>query len=192
VRISIVGSMVAICLIAIGIAALRDANERWTGALLLITLAVLACSAFGLAYHRGAARASWFGFAVFGWGYLSLTFGPYSPRDVRLMLPTTQALVHLHARLRPGGRSVLTTVIPPTGKSGMMDVFFQEAKLTSEPLIPSPSPAGSYVYMERMASVGDNFDHFLRVGHCLFALLAGLLGALIARRFHRGAACSEP
>jgi hypothetical protein len=95
----------------------------------LITLAVLACSACGVAYRREAARAGWFGFAVFGWGYFILTFGPYSAGDVRSMLPTTQALAYAHARLRPGGFSLLTTVYPPPGGTGIGKAVFLTSSL---------------------------------------------------------------
>jgi hypothetical protein len=188
-RFSIAWSMVAISVIALGIVGLRDANELWTGALLSLTLAILACSACGIAYGREAKRAGWFGFAVFGWGYFLLTFGPYSASDVRSMLPTTQALAYLHARLRPGGFSLLTTVYPPPGGSGIAKAVFTDVQPASVPAMVSAPPApGSYTFVERLATVGDNFDHFLRVGHCLFTLIAGSFGALIALRFYRGAA----
>src|SRR4051794_39854476 len=97
-RITIAWLMAAVGGVAVAGAALRDASEAWFGVLLTITLALLACAAFGVAYRRGAARAGWFGFALFGWGYLVLASGPWWAEQVQPALPTTQALAYLHAR----------------------------------------------------------------------------------------------
>jgi hypothetical protein len=185
-RISIAWSMVVIFVIALSFAGLRNADQFWTGILLFLTLTILACSACGLAYRREASRAGWFGFAVFGWGYFVLTFGPYSATEVRSMLPTTQALAYLHARLRPGGFALLTTVYPPPEGTGIAKVVFTDIQPAGGLVTaPGPSAPGAYSFVERYATVGDNFEHFLRVGHCLFTLLVGSVGAMIARQFYR-------
>jgi hypothetical protein len=53
--------------------------------------------------------------------------------------------------------------------------MFNDIQPARVPVIVSgPPAAGSYTFMERLITVGDGFEHFLRVGHCLFALPAGL------------------
>jgi hypothetical protein len=185
-RVSIAGLMVAIGVVAVAIAALRNASEVWTGVLLSVTLVVLACSAFGVAYRRGAARAGWFGFAVFGWGYLALTLGPWD--RFQSSLPTSRALVYAHGQLFPPEvYSVVSEVVPsPTGSGpGVMTVrTMKRGDASASVTVNSSSTTTS---IRRVLGFGDNLRQFEQIGHCLLAFVVGLVGALIARWFHRGA-----
>ena len=190
-RVSIAGLMVAVCIVAIAIASLKEASEGWTGALLMATLVVLANSLFGIAYRQGATRAAWLGFAIFGFGYLTLSLGPWSGDRFRASLPTSRVLAFAHGRLFPPETySVVTRVIPaPAGSSGgpMMVRSMELGDATaSAPVMGANRPTS----IRTILSFPDNFGSFERVGHCLITFLAGLLGALIARWFHRGAAAS--
>jgi hypothetical protein len=85
-RFSIARLMGVVLLVALGLAALRDSSEIWAGVLLLLTSGILALAVVGAACRRGADRAWWLGFAVFGWGYLALAFwGAYSSPSLPTM-----------------------------------------------------------------------------------------------------------
>src|SRR5262245_58393130 len=95
-RFSIGSLMVLTLVIAVAVAALRDASDTWAGILFGITLFLLASSLLGVIHRRDAKRAGWQGFALFGWGYLALAMAPgLDPAK----LATTQLLDALHAKL---------------------------------------------------------------------------------------------
>jgi ABC-type antimicrobial peptide transport system permease subunit len=97
-RISLAGLMALIFVFAIGVAALRDASETWTGIVLLLTLGLLCVSVFGVIYRSGGRRAWWLGFGLFGWGYAALTLAPWSKPE---KLPTGVLLDYLYVRMSP-------------------------------------------------------------------------------------------
>ncbi len=93
-RYNIASMLGAISFVAVGFAALREANDQWDSGVFSLTLGLL-LNAVLLAVHRTEARrAFWIGFALFGWGYLSLSL--ISATEARLI--TTQALAYLRNR----------------------------------------------------------------------------------------------
>jgi hypothetical protein len=85
------GILWAILIVAFGFAALREADDLWGSGLFSLTLGLLLAAVL-LAVHRtGARRAFWLGFALFGWGYLSLSLVP----SIEFRLITAQALAYL-------------------------------------------------------------------------------------------------
>ena len=68
-RVRISGIMWTVVAIAVGVAALWDASPFSFGAIHLLTQLTLGLAILLAIYRRGAARAWWLGFALFGWGY---------------------------------------------------------------------------------------------------------------------------
>src|SRR3954451_23074823 len=95
-RLSIRSLMAFIVAAAVGLAALRNANELWAGMLLLVALAAVGFALMGAAILRGKERHWWAGFAFFGGAGLALTVGPWRGDTFRPQLGTT----HLLDRLR--------------------------------------------------------------------------------------------
>ena len=93
IRFPIAGLMIAVLVVALGLAALRNNSETWAGATFQLTCAVLTLAIVGVVCRDQSQRAWWLGFALFGWGYLVLAF--WSSFD----LPTTSLLNALGARL---------------------------------------------------------------------------------------------
>src|SRR5689334_12956654 len=89
-RHTIAGLMLVVLVVAVAAAALRDASDAWAGGLLLLTLLILGTAVIGVAYRREGRRAFWFGYALFGWGYLVLSQAPWFAEQVQPRLPTTQ------------------------------------------------------------------------------------------------------
>src|SRR3954469_14194500 len=96
-RLSLSGLMALVLVLAIGVAALRDASETWAGVVLLLTLGLLGVSVFGVIYRREARRAWWLGFAQFRWlRGLTLVSGVSQGYDRSDSIPSYRALtVHL-------------------------------------------------------------------------------------------------
>jgi hypothetical protein len=91
-RYNIASALGAILFVAVGFAALREADELWDNWLFSLTLGLLLFAVLLAAYRTGERRAFWIGFALFGWGYLSLSLIPST--EPRLI--TTKALSYLH------------------------------------------------------------------------------------------------
>ena len=72
----------------------------WAGVSFLLTCGLLGMAALGAAFGRGRDREPWLGAALFGFGYLALTFGKSQLFIVAPHLPTEALINRL---LRPGG-----------------------------------------------------------------------------------------
>jgi hypothetical protein len=93
--------MVTVVALSVGLACLKLASETTAGVALALTLAFLAVAVLAAVYRREAARASWFGFALFGWGYMVMTSEAWWGRPSRPAFVTSEALDLIFPLLRP-------------------------------------------------------------------------------------------
>ncbi|HWE37149.1 MAG TPA: hypothetical protein VG406_11335 [Isosphaeraceae bacterium] len=189
-RFTIAGLMGLVVVAAVGVAALRFASELWAGVLLIGTLAMLGAAVLGVVHRRGARRAWWQGFALFGWGYLFVSLGPWAADAVAPHLPTTTALDALFERMHPPRKEEarLSAFISRGGGGGAAPAIY--AISSAAPVTATVAPAtaaasGSAPSMVRfnLSLTTPTPEFFHRVGHCLWALLAATLGGLIGRAF---------
>jgi len=159
-RFSIRSLIALIIVLAVGLAALRDANELWAGMLLLVALAAVGFAVMGAAILRGKERYWWAGFAFFGGGYLALAVGPWPSDTFQPRLGTRHLLRYIYSQLTPGELEAVL-VLP-----------------NSHDLVFTSTPAARL--WNSLIAPGTNFTAFERVGHYLFALLAGLVGGMAA------------
>src|SRR5262249_4847118 len=76
-RISIVGMMGIVLFVALSLAAFGGATVFWASVMFTLTVATLCAATTWAILRRGTPRRFWTGFAIFGWAYLLLTFGPW-------------------------------------------------------------------------------------------------------------------
>jgi hypothetical protein len=204
-RVSIAGLMAVVLVCGLAAAALREASEIWAGILLLVTLGLLAFGLLAVRQRREASRAFWEGFALFGWGYLVLTFGPWFGEQVGPRLPTTQLLGYLHGKLSPPAQEPLATLVLTDGKvnvGGPGQLVTTSASngdrivrlwVNGTGTLTSTGLAQLGLGVNRLFVAGPgNLEHFARVGQCLFALLAAWLGGLLSRRLYRTRPAADP
>lgn len=154
IRFPIKGLMGAVIVVALGLAALRDPSEIWSGIMFLLTCGVLCLAIVGVVCRQDEERAWWLGFALFGWGYLLL-----SMRST-VVLPTLTLLDSIAARLGAPFRF--------SGGMGGMGGGMRSIGLWAFGGFGGPTVDGS-VYLRQ------------EIAHCLWALLAALLGGILAR-----------
>jgi hypothetical protein len=155
-RFSIAQSMAIVLLIGVGLAALRSGSALWSSAVFTLTVAVLSAAVLGAMARGGRVRVTWAGFALFGWVYLATTFGPWADSNGVKAPPylTRWGLDYLDAKRWPGGLGRMDTA--PSG-----EVLFPQWQLA--------------------LSVLPNAFQVRRTGHCLAAILFGLVGAAVGR-----------
>jgi hypothetical protein len=211
--------MGVISVIAVGLAALRNANELWVGTLSLLTVGLVGVAVLGMIHGRGATRAWWLGFFLFTVGYLVLVFSPWFSEQVGTTLATTQVLNHVHMRVtssplprslkfrplldrRDAALARLSRVMKVARSPN--DPNVNAAQMTIASLDKEIAKIQGFQLPVTVAGVGTgtvgpvsaptnrwqslipgaaNYDQFVQVGHYLFAMIAGLVGAVTSTRF---------
>jgi hypothetical protein len=176
--------MALVLLSAVGLAALRNANERWATVMTLLAVALIGIAVLWSILLRGPERAWWLGFAVLGIAYPLVSQSP-----VRSWLGTTRLLEYVHAKVadlpiasfdvsRFDGNSLIYRVVTTDGEITEKTVANSAYdSVPAEDILVSMLPANRW----RSSLPGAaNAVAFLRVGHALFALLAGLIGGTVA------------
>lgn len=198
-RFTILALMGLVLALAVSLAALRGANDHWAGGLLMATPLLFGLALIGALCGGERARSERIGFVVLGWGYFALAFLGLS-EDNLAKLPTSRLLHYVHEQVA-GSRtfSVILTGTSTSASGGPAALTLTKAPATldftgtpygltrvtgviDEAIATNARPANRW---RAMLPGAANNAAFQAVGHCLFALLAGLLGAIVARRFER-------
>jgi hypothetical protein len=162
-RFPIAGLMGAVLVIALSLAALRNASETWAGATFLLTSAVLTLAVVGAVCRRDAERAWWLGFALFGWGYVLLAF--WSSFELPTMAVLDAISSRLGAKVRFSG--AMNSIGGGMGTMGGM----RSTGLQVSGVLAGGMGGGT----------GGPADPSLQqIGHCLWALLASLAGGTLS------------
>ena len=150
--------MALVLIAAAGMVALRNANAMWAGMIFLAAAAGVGVAVMGALILRGRERCWWAGFAFFSGGYLALAFFPYLTETVQPKLGTAHVIRKIYEWR-------WQSPFLPKAKVVEIDVHGHATERWFTPTKPS-------------------YVHFQRVGHSLFAVLAGLLGAMVGTWFH--------
>jgi hypothetical protein len=196
--------------VAVACSSLLYASETIASLVFTATVLVLLAAVVAAVCRRGAARAFWVGFAIFGWGYLWLAIWP-EPAPSMVMpargpegfqeyrgLVTTKLMVFAYEALLPWMRTP-----PPPQPSGPYGtpapVWYSPGMYDDDPFgdpsaprpegpgypayapIPAPYPPAT----RPPASSYPSYPAFMRVGHSLWAWLFALFGAVLARHIYR-------
>src|ERR1700733_7909589 len=102
IRFPIAALMVAVLIVALGLAALRNSSATWAGVTFLVTCAVLCLAVVGIVCDGDARRAWWLGFALFGWGYLVLAFWSSVELPTMVLLDAISERLGLAVQFRGG------------------------------------------------------------------------------------------
>jgi hypothetical protein len=194
-RVSIRGLMAFVVVAAVAVAALRNADDYWAGGMLLGTAALIGVASLGAVYHSGRPRAGRLGFTVFGGGYFALAFLGLSEQNLAKM-PTTWLLTYVHQRVAPPLTLAVTLTGTAPGQMGQGTILTSNVTpgplantvtttTTSQFAVASGTSRGTSARWRALLPGAANYEAFSIVGHCLFALLAGLLGGTIAVGFWR-------
>ena len=183
-RISIRSLMAVVVFAAVGLAALRNANQLWAAMMLTVALAAVGVAAIGAAIVRGEQRCWCAGFAFLGGGYLTLTFAPGFSTEVGLRLLTTTTLHYSYSQFIA---SSTQTLLPQFLWWQHAQALDRVDRLKAANRVPGDPELDSAMRIlinleAQLRGAADERD-FIRIGHSLFALLTGLAGGAIAAWF---------
>jgi hypothetical protein len=171
----------------------------FSGATVVLTIAII-----GALFARGPQRAFWAGFAIGGWMYLLMQYGPFFDTAVGPYTFPTAALDVLYDAISP---PVPQNMPPPTSAMPGMQMAMPGSG-------GAPGPGGYGVMAGRMGSYGappspsawdawTEVDRgriwngtrapmtFFRIGHSFLCVLAGLAAGLLGRSW-AGRAATRP
>jgi hypothetical protein len=172
-RLSIAGLMGVILIVALGLVGLKEGTEFWAGAIFVLTTLLLLGSILNAIHGRGALRAGWIGFALFGWAYAIFVFGGWSSEQNRTPAPpppTSWPLDRLDERIHVKPEYVSNPALAGSAPMAFSPVFPMPPRFI---LKPGTTPwLGSDV-------------HYRQVGHCLATILFGTIGAAWSRLAYR-------
>ena len=117
-RISIAGMMILLVALALALSSMRFPSEGAAGAVLLVTQAVLAVAILAVVYRTQERRAFWLGFALFGWGYMALTWESwwgYGAGRPEMLTSMTLDQLEYYLRHPPGQQARFWSFIRPVG-----------------------------------------------------------------------------
>ncbi len=200
--------MLYVSFIAVGLAALRNANDLWAGVMLMLTLIALCTYLLAMLQRKGSDRFWSAGFVVFAAVYFVAVFGPFP--ELKSTLGTTQlidyvrseivyplgqdavALAELEARyqqslryaeyFRKAGNLQRLTEANKECDIYRWILIEKNSKLVSGTLPPA-FEARRRIRQFIPGAMHEN--SFRTIAHCLFALLAGLIGAFISLRMYQ-------
>jgi hypothetical protein len=103
---------------AVGLAALRNADDFWAGGMIVATPLLFGVALIAALCGQERSRARRLGFAILGGGYFALVFLGFSERNV-VRMPTSWLLLQVHLRVAPPQFFTYTgTLSPPPAAPG--------------------------------------------------------------------------
>ncbi len=170
---------------AVGLAALRSATELWAQMMLMTSLFAVGVAVVGASLMRGRERAWWLGFAVFAGGYLTLSVGPLVGDPFRQQLVTTHWIGRLRNLMFASNAEYLSLEKQEI-EAELAKLRAVTPKFKYDPVVASLTNNLRAIQTQLTANknAGLRYDDFQRIGHCLFALLAGLVGGTVATWFY--------
>lgn len=206
---SIAGLMLVVASVGLGVAALSRPSRLWGAILFSSATAILLGAVLAAVLGKGRRRAFWAGFAIFGWGYLGLQYGPWFETQVGPhTLPTAllDMLYPIVAPAPPNGSTTPATFVTffqsQPGSATVQGSAMLQGSITPVPAMPGgPGGPGTPGFISWAAVPAQNAwaawteldvrqpgqatmtpASFYRIGHSLLSLLAAVVGGLIALR----------
>lgn len=209
-RISTKQLLAVIAAIGLAIGSLRSPHSLWAGTWLISAAGILGYATLGTIYRRGSARASCVGFAIFGWIYMLVTLLSPVFGGISDDLVTSKMIDHAYKVYGPTldlgaweGRELARA--EDFVRDGNVEFASRSAdrafsirdKMTPEQrgqligLRPFMSLENRQILDHeglanvRFPLIRQSVQDTRQIGHCVFTLLAALIGAALARRLQR-------
>jgi hypothetical protein len=189
-RFTVANMLVLVGVLGVGMAAMRDGSDESANALFSAVIVALLVSLLGAIVRRDAA---WTGFSVFGWGYMGLAFFPGFKDEIRPHLLTTplvnkvvEELLHVPKPIALDHAAFLEA--NPAIKEQMRQYKPEQLRLD---YLESRILEARMNYFTARNNTKAKIDPCNRIGHAIFALVFGLIGACAGRFLASWRMCRE-
>lgn len=121
IRFHLASVMALVLFVAVSLAALRSASPAWASMLFTLATALPLAAILKAVSCRGVERLPWIGFAIFGLGYLSVTFHSWLNQGTGLRFPLTLpavALENFAPYTNPAVADSIAMITPPVAGGG--------------------------------------------------------------------------
>ena len=201
--------LAAIAFVAVGAAALRNANDYWMSGIWAFVSLLLAVVILLVIFRRGQSQAFWIGFALFGWLYFAIVLVAYWPTGpnvgrsdplVSYQLATTRLIDWTYTKIIPDQQRQSQIPNPAAqggGAGGMSGGMMGMGSAGGMPMGGSMGPGGPMSGFGGMPGMGSfvsatiaNPDYidasaFQQIGHALWLVALAALGGKVAQWIHR-------
>ncbi len=192
-RISIAALMGFVCIFGVGLAAFRYPSKLWGSFLISMTVGAMVVGTLGALFHRGLSRKFWAGYAICGWFYLLVHFGPWFRKEMAPFLFTTACLDLIYPHVAAVEQTMAMADPMGGGVYGLAGGFggasTAPAKTIWEHWTGIDGADSGFRLVNDFAVTRST--PFELIGHSLLALLFAYLGGLTARRFARLGAVAD-
>jgi hypothetical protein len=200
-RFSIGSLLTLIAIFAVGLAALRSPSPLWASTTYTVAAVAIVAGVSNAILGRGARRAYWLGFSLFGGAYFYLADG-----SNRLVTVTTLDLLYPHVTRQlpqatlgglPSGGAFAPTPVPPAPllapPPAAVGTPFQVAAYAPPQVSIAPPAVSAWDHWTKPDRDLGEYAHptdssarfssvsFRQIGHSLAALLAATLGGIFVR-----------
>ena len=188
-RFSLGRLLAGVTFVAFGCAALANATPLCSAVVATLTVATLFYAVLAAVYRVADSRAFWLGMSIVGWGYFLLVAFLSSgiPFGDAAELPfVTSKLLYALAEALPQDRPEnIPAWIPASAQatlaSGATPASFEIYTADNPPPANLTIPGG---LVPTSLSSAPDFQEFYGIGECLWSLLLGSIGGLVARHLY--------
>lgn len=187
-RISIAGAMIAIIVIALGLAALVRPSEMAAHAAFSLAMASIGVAILGVVFGHRRCRAGWGGYLLFAGGYLAICFTPWFVDNVRPRLLTSSLIDYGYRDLLSYAPTHSGEVVWfPLGSGEFINGRFtgelRNGSLTNSPTMAWIERGGARVGFLPSSLRAVPPATFSMLADSLVAILLGWFGSICAKSF---------
>jgi hypothetical protein len=170
-RSSISGMLVLVLFCAVALAALTSASHAWSLVIVMLALGLIVLAMLEAAVGRGPRQSLGVGYAIAALTYLVVALG------LPTLLPTSSLLDRLHGVMCPPREESVN--LP---RNRFDQAYSEWSALQPEPQNRKMRIAPDDPSIVTVFWVVDTQALFVQIGHCLFSVMFGFVGGLLAVR----------
>lgn len=181
-RLTVAGLLILVGFLALGFGALKNPSILWACSVFMLANCALVVATIGSLVRRGRSRGFWTGFAVAGWTYWLLSFGPWF--STTALTPPPLITTRWLSLLYPPLNRLENFTTPEMDTPGEVNALTGGDRGREDPrgglvwgvsLVKQPDGSSLRTYMMPL--------RYSQIGHALFVMLSGLAGGMVGLIF---------
>jgi hypothetical protein len=153
--------MILVVALGVALASLRFPSEGAAAAVLLVTQAILAVAVLAVIYRVQERRAFWLGFALFGWGYMALTWESwwgYGADRPEMLTSMILDRLEYYSRHPPGQQAGFWSFMTPVGSDAKSQRILAKLEEPVSMSFANETPLEDVLKYIKAASTGPDYS----------------------------------